>query len=87
LERVVKFRPEMIFFQAGVDPLASDSLGRLSLTLDGLKSRDSMVIELAQRSKLPLVITIGGGYSSPIELTVQAHAQTFRTAADRLVTH
>ncbi len=81
LERVWQFAPELVLFQAGVDALASDRLGRLSLTLDGLRQRDSLVMGGARRRGVPLVVTIGGGYSDPIEQTVAAHAQTFRTAA------
>lgn len=85
MERVWEFRPDIIFFQAGVDPLASDSLGRLALTQEGLRKRDLLVIARARHSKLPLIITLGGGYSDPIDLTVEAHAQTFRVAGQQYV--
>jgi acetoin utilization deacetylase AcuC-like enzyme len=81
LPRVWSFQPELILFQAGVDSLAADTLGHLSLTQCGLAARDELVITETRRHKLPLVITIGGGYSNPIEPTVAAHAQTFQTAA------
>ncbi len=81
LPAVAEFRPQMILFQAGVDGLKTDRLGRLSLTQEGLRQRDLLVAKLAQSLKAPLVITIGGGYSDPIEQTVSAHAQTFRTIA------
>ncbi len=76
------FRPELVLFQSGVDVLATDSLGRLALTVEGLAERDRMVIEGARDNNFPLAITLGGGYADPIELTVAAHAQTFRIAAD-----
>ncbi len=82
LPHVWAFDPQLVFFQAGVDALATDRLGRLALTRDGLAERDQMVISQTLRAQKPLVITIGGGYSDPIEETVAAHAQTFRTAAD-----
>ena len=75
------FRPEIVFYQSGVDGLASDQLGRLGLTHEGLKRRDELVIGECRRRGVPCVITLGGGYSEPIELTVEAHANTFRTAA------
>jgi acetoin utilization deacetylase AcuC-like enzyme len=56
-------------------------LGKLQLTPDGVKQRDQRVISAVKEANLPLVITIGGGYSKPIELTAQAHATTYRTAA------
>ena len=81
LGRVWEFSPQIVFFQSGVDGLQTDRLGRLALTLAGLAERDAMVIGQTRRTGLPLVITLGGGYSDPIERTVEAHAQTFRTAA------
>ena len=76
------FRPEIVFFQAGVDVLESDRLGRLSLTREGLARRDRLVYEFVSNLRVPLVQTLGGGYSDPIELTVEAHAQSFRIAAE-----
>ncbi len=81
LERVWGFSPQIVFFQSGVDALQSDRLGRLALTKKGLAQRDAIVINQTRQAGLPLVITLGGGYSDPIDETVQAHAQTFRTAA------
>ena len=87
LPRVVEFAPEIVFYLSGVDALASDVLGRLSLTPEGLKARDARVIGTCFREKLPLVITLGGGYSKPIELTAEAHANTFRVAAQLRLQH
>jgi len=75
-------RPDIVFYQSGVDPLASDSLGRLSLTPQGLIERDRMVFKAARRFAAPFVLTSGGGYSHPIELSAHAHASTYRTAWD-----
>jgi acetoin utilization deacetylase AcuC-like enzyme len=82
LPRVTGFEPEIVFYLSGVDGLASDVLGRLALTPEGLKARDTRVIGECHRSGLPLVITLGGGYSKPIDLTAEAHANTFRVAAE-----
>jgi acetoin utilization deacetylase AcuC-like enzyme len=82
LPGVLDFAPEVIFYQSGVDALASDVLGRLSLTADGIRHRDRLVMETARRYSAPFVVTLGGGYSNPIELTVEAHAGTFRIAAE-----
>jgi acetoin utilization deacetylase AcuC-like enzyme len=84
LPRVWEFEPEMVFYQSGVDGLASDRLGRLKLTHDGLRERDRMVVSGVRSLGAPLVITIGGGYSEPIELTAEAHANTFRVAREVL---
>jgi acetoin utilization deacetylase AcuC-like enzyme len=80
LPRVFEFEPEIVFFQAGVDVLASDALGKLQLSPKGVQARDELVISSVKRAGLPLVLTIGGGYSKPIELTAEAHANTYRTA-------
>ena len=80
LPRVWEFAPEIVFFLSGVDALESDVLGRLSLTYVGLAERDAQVIGAACKRRIPLVITLGGGYANPIELTVAAHASTFCTA-------
>lgn len=82
LPKVFAFEPEFVFYQSGVDPLKEDTLGKLDLTLEGLAARDRRVFTLARRPGAPLVITIGGGYAEPIELTAAAHAQTYRLAAE-----
>ncbi len=81
LQRVWEFSPQLVIYQAGVDALESDRLGRLALTLEGLRQRDALVIGEAYRRRIPLVITLGGGYADPLEETVRASAQTFLTAA------
>jgi len=81
LPMVLAFQPQVIFYQAGVDGLASDRLGRLALTHHGLGRRDRLVLEAARVHRVPLVVTLGGGYGDPIEATAEAHANTFRIAA------
>jgi acetoin utilization deacetylase AcuC-like enzyme len=73
-------RPDIVFYQSGVDPMASDVLGRLSLTHEGIIERDRMVFSAALSFGAPFVLTSGGGYSRPIERSVEAHANTYRTA-------
>jgi acetoin utilization deacetylase AcuC-like enzyme len=82
MPRAFEFAPELVFYLSGVDALASDVLGRLSLTHAGLMARDRRVIEACHIRGIPLAITLGGGYSKPIELTAEAHANTFRVAAE-----
>ncbi|HYG99010.1 MAG TPA: histone deacetylase [Terriglobales bacterium] len=78
LPRVANFDPEIIFYQSGVDALCCDRLGRLELTHEGLKQRDTIVAGLARDLRVPLVVTLGGGYGDPIEATALAHANTFK---------
>lgn len=82
LPRVWAFHPDILFYQSGVDGLGSDRLGHLKLTPEGLKARDRLVMQGARESGVPLAITIGGGYSEPIALTAEAHANTFRVARE-----
>jgi acetoin utilization deacetylase AcuC-like enzyme len=82
LPQVVAFDPEIIFYQSGVDGLDSDALGRLALSHVGLKERDRRVMAMVAAQGTPLVVTLGGGYSVPIELTAEAHANTYRMAAE-----
>jgi acetoin utilization deacetylase AcuC-like enzyme len=71
---------DLFFFQAGVDPLAGDALGRLKLTPGGLRERDRQVMHAARSRGLPVVLTLGGGYARPISLTVEAHVGTYEVA-------
>jgi acetoin utilization deacetylase AcuC-like enzyme len=80
LDRVFAWKPDFVFYQAGVDALATDRLGKLSLTAEDLAQRDALVLTSCSERGLPFVITLGGGYSNPIQHTVYAAAQTFRAA-------
>ena len=82
LPRVWEFEPEIVFYQSGVDGLASDRLGHLKLTHEGLRRRDRMVMSACRERGVPVVITMGGGYSDPVGLAAEAHANTFRMAAE-----
>jgi len=82
LPRVFAFKPNIVFYQSGVDALASDTLGRMALTRAGLKERDRRVLVATRTHDVPIVVTLGGGYSRPIELTAEAHANTFRSAGE-----
>ncbi|MFL5355366.1 histone deacetylase, partial [Archangium sp.] len=71
---------DLLFYQAGVDPLVEDALGRLSLTHAGMRARDRLVLEAAWHRGLPIVLTLGGGYAKPITATLEAHVGTYETA-------
>jgi acetoin utilization deacetylase AcuC-like enzyme len=73
-------RPELVWYQAGVDPYEGDKLGRLSLTLEGLRQRDQYVLETCRAAHIPVVVTMGGGYAPRIEDIVEAHCNTIRVA-------
>ncbi|MHC2993301.1 deacetylase [Pontibacter sp. HJ8] len=72
--------PEFVFFQSGVDVLATDKLGKLGMTIAGCRERDRLVLEACVKNKLPVTVSMGGGYSTQIAHIVEAHANTFRLA-------
>ncbi len=74
-----EFEPNFIFYQSGVDVLATDKLGRLSMSLDGCKLRDETVFNCAKQLQIPIVCSMGGGYSPNIKDILEAHANTFRS--------
>ena len=77
LHRLIQIPSDIIFFQAGVDVLDSDGLGYLSISKSGLIKRNKMVLDFAKKRNLPLVVFMGGGYSKPIEHTVDAFVDLF----------
>ena len=79
---VFDFRPDLVLYQAGVDPLAEDRLGRLALTLDGLAKRDRLVLTECRSRGIPVSLGLGGGYADPIDLSVQAYANTYAVARE-----
>jgi acetoin utilization deacetylase AcuC-like enzyme len=78
LERASAFGADLVFYQAGVDTLAGDRLGRMSLTHAGLRARDARVFALARKLAAPLVVTLGGGYGRDLDASVEAHANVYR---------
>lgn len=74
--------PDFIFFQSGVDVLGSDKLGRLGLSLQGCRERDRFVFETCRRNRIPVAVSMGGGYSARLADIVEAHANTFRLAQE-----
>ncbi len=75
-----RFKPEVIFYQAGVDVLAGDRFGKLALTMNGVGERDRLVCAFARQVGLPLIVTFGGGYARDINVIVDTHCQTVQMA-------
>ena len=76
------FQPEFIFYLAGVDVLENDKLGRLSMTINGCLQRDQYVLETCKKNKIPVQVSMGGGYSINIRDIIEAHSNTFRLAQE-----
>jgi len=75
-----KFKPDIVFYVAGADPLAGDKLGGLELTKEGLLARDALVLGGARRLDIPVAVVLAGGYSPDIEDIVAVHLNTIRAA-------
>jgi acetoin utilization deacetylase AcuC-like enzyme len=82
---LTSFSPEFIFYQCGVDILATDKLGKLGVSMKGCLERDRIVFDVVRQLNVPVVCTMGGGYSPHIKDIVEAHAQTFRVGMDLLL--
>jgi acetoin utilization deacetylase AcuC-like enzyme len=74
-------QPDVVFYLAGADPYEGDRLGRLALTIDGLRRRDELVLGACRARRRPVVITMSGGYAHDVEAIVTIHANTIRTGA------
>lgn len=74
-------KPDLIFYQAGVDAHIDDKLGRLGLTDTGLIVRDKLVGEFAKVHGIPLASVLGGGYGHDILAVAQRHVTCIRTLA------
>jgi acetoin utilization deacetylase AcuC-like enzyme len=81
---VDRFQPDLILYQAGVDPLRQDRLGRLALSEDGLDRRDRFVAMLARERGIPLASTPGGGYGPDMMAIAAHHVRTIFTLADTI---
>src|SRR5690348_2555 len=79
---LAEFNPQMVFYLAGADPYREDQLGGLKLSLEGLEERDRMVFEKARAKKIPVVVTLAGGYARQVADTVRIHCNTIKIAAE-----
>lgn len=76
-----RVRPELVIYLAGADPYAGDRLGRLALSIDGLRLRDERVLATCRDAGVPVAIAMAGGYAEPIDDTVTIHFNTVTSAA------
>jgi acetoin utilization deacetylase AcuC-like enzyme len=76
------FHPDLLCYVGGADPYCEDQLGGLALTLEGLKRRDRMVFEHARRLRVPVAVTLAGGYARDVRDTVRIHVNTLLAARE-----
>jgi len=78
LPRIFTHEPDLVFYLGGADPFENDKLGRLGLTIEGLRRRDEMVLSFAKEREVPIVTVMSGGYAKDINDTVEIHCNTIR---------
>ena len=77
-----RFEPDLLFYVGGADPYREDQLGGLSLSMKGLRDRDTLVFREARSRRLPVAITLAGGYARNVADTVQIHVNTMQAARE-----
>lgn len=75
-------KPDFIYYLCGVDVIETDKLGKLALSIAGCKERDRFVLQTCFDLQIPVMCSMGGGYSPEIKTIVEAHANTFRLAQE-----
>jgi acetoin utilization deacetylase AcuC-like enzyme len=78
LPRIFAHNPDLIFYLGGADPYVHDKLGRLALTIAGLRARDELVLAACRARGVPVVTVMSGGYAAEIGDTVEIHCNTIR---------
>lgn len=79
LPAVFAHDPEIVFYLAGADPFGGDKLGRLALSIDGLRERDAYVLRECYQREVPVVTVMSGGYGKDINDTIEIHCNTIRS--------
>jgi acetoin utilization deacetylase AcuC-like enzyme len=82
LPRVFGHGPDLVFYLGGADPYAGDKLGRLSLSIPGLRARDEFVLRECRRRGVPVATVMSGGYAANIDDTVEIHCNTIRAVRE-----
>jgi acetoin utilization deacetylase AcuC-like enzyme len=72
--------PDIVFYLAGADPYEGDRLGRLKLTVGGLRERDRLVFDACRRRAIPVAVAMSGGYAPDVNAIVTIHSNTIREA-------
>lgn len=86
-DRIFSHEPEIVFYLAGADPNEKDKLGKLALTIDGLKKRDFTVLRECYDREIPVTTVMSGGYGTEISDTVEIHCNTIRAVKEVFESH
>lgn len=87
LMQVFQHEPELVFYLAGADPFTGDKLGKLSLSIEGLRQRDECVLRDCYEREIPIVTVMSGGYGKEISDTIEIHCNTIRTVKTVFESH
>lgn len=77
---LLRIRPQLVFYVAGVDPHGEDRLGRLAMTDEGLRRRERFVLQACRERDIPVAGTLGGGYAADLDVLAARHAILFEEA-------
>ena len=80
LSKLMKQEFDFVFYVAGADPYHADRLGRLALSKEGLQRRDEMVFQRCRERRIPIAVTMAGGYAEEVDDIIDIHANTIRMA-------
>ena len=75
---VFQHTPQIVFYLGGADPYIGDKLGRLAVSIEGLRRRDDYVLSACYEREVPVVTVMSGGYGENISDTVEIHCNTIR---------
>lgn len=75
--------PDLVVYIAGADPFEGDRLGRLKMTIAGLRARDTKVLDACRQRGVPVAVVLGGGYARDLDDLVTIHANTVRELVER----
>ena len=81
LQAAIAHQPDIVFYLGGADPYIGDKLGRLSLSIEGLRERDELVLRTCYEREIPVVTVMSGGYGEAIGDTVEIHCNTIRSVS------
>jgi acetoin utilization deacetylase AcuC-like enzyme len=81
-ETIHRVKPDFVFYLSGVDILQTDKYGKLAVSQQGCALRDRLILNWCKENRLPVVVSMGGGYSPKISDIVNAHCNTFKMASE-----
>jgi acetoin utilization deacetylase AcuC-like enzyme len=79
---ISEVKPAIAFYLSGVDILDTDRYGKLKVSVNGCRQRDTFVFTTLQQHHIPCAVSMGGGYSADVKIITEAHCNTFRAALD-----